>query len=296
MMKNEKTDPLAAWVLFEKKSELAFLDLQQRLAELEFANPLETLNAALALIQADLLELDHSYADLSDLPDASRIIFFKQIRPKFVALWLFYLERHHLILARPVGAKQALRSFYESELQHQDYFLKRYGFYYSYFRSGMSQTDHLYFLPDLKMATVAPELPVSAGMSHTAGDYLFARFRASELIVQYVLSQLSDLDKADTSAVVEAKLVSKKKKIQTQFNLSVDQLGMAARAALDASLIKGKSFQSLCEELAPLVISSSGQGNISPGSLRSNAYTGEDVDKHLLIRTLEKMIRLITEY
>ncbi|NRF41129.1 RteC domain-containing protein [Pedobacter foliorum] len=294
MMKNENTNPTPAWILFEKKSELAFLNLQQRLTDMKVGVPLETLNAALVLIQSDLQVLDNSFAELADLSDSFRIVFFKQIRPKFVALWLFYLERYHLILGKPLGTKEAIRSFYELELRQLDFFLKRYGFYYSYFRSGMSQADHLYFLPDLKTVSLTPELPVSTGMSRTVCDYLYARFIACELITKYVLAQLNDLDKPDTPLALVN--LPKKKKIQTQFNLSVDQLGMVARAALDASLVKGKSFQSLCEELAPLVVTSSGQTSVSAGSLRSNAYTGEDIDKHILIRSLEKMIRLIKEY
>ncbi len=295
MMKKENTGPASVWVLFEKNSELAYLDLQQRLLDTEIGTPLEIVNAVLGLIQADIQELDTSFADVADLTDANRIVFFKQIRPKFVALWLFYLERYHLVLNKPIGAKSGIKSFYESELQQLDYFLKRYGFYYSYFRSGMSQTDHLYFLPDIKMANAAPELPILPGMSRTPCDYLFARFLSCEMITQYVLAQIIDLDKQNLSLPTVPNLV-KKKKVQTQFGLSVDQLGMAVRAALDASVVRGKSFQSLCEELAPMVVTASGQRNVSAGSLRSNAYTGEDVDKHVLIRAMEKMIRLIKEY
>lgn len=295
MMKKENTGPTSVWVLFEKNAELAYLDLQQRLMDIEVGTPLEILNAALALIQADIQTIDNSFADVVDLSDTTRIVFFKEIRPKFVALWLFYLERYHLILDKPLGPKQGVKCFYESELEQLDYFLKRYGFYYSYFRSGMNQTDHLYFLPDIKMFVTVPELPFLPGMSRTACDYLFARFLACDLITQYILAQINDLDKPNLgpSEVVN---LTKKKKVQTQFGLSVDQLGMAVRAALDASVIKGKSFQSLCEELAPLVVTSSGQSSVSAGSLRSNAYTGEDVDKHVLIRAMEKMIRLIKEY
>ncbi|ETZ23136.1 hypothetical protein N824_16890 [Pedobacter sp. V48] len=294
-MKNENTGLVSAWPLFEKKSELAYLDLQQRLIEIEVGSPLEILGAISTLIRTDIQTLDNSFADLADLSDTTRIVYFKQIRPKFVALWLFYRERYHLILNRPLGAKQGIRSFYESELEQLDYFLKRYGFYYSYFRSGMQQTDYLYFLPDNGITTPVPELPLLPEMSRTACDYLFARFLACDLITQYVLAQINDLDKPNLgpSEVVN---LTKKKKVQTQFGLSVDQLGMAVRAALDASVIKGKSFQSLCEELAPLIVTASGQSNVSAGSLRSNAYTGEDVDKHVVIRAMEKMIRLIKEY
>ncbi|WP_288879817.1 RteC domain-containing protein [Pedobacter panaciterrae] len=295
MMKNENAGPVSVWALFEKKCELAYLNLQQRLTDIEVGSPLEILGAASTMIRTDIQFLDSSFADFADRSDTTRIVFFKQIRPKFVALWLFYRERYHLILNRPLGASQGIKSFYDSELEQLDYFLKRFGFYYSYFRSGMTQTDHLYFLPDSGITTPVPELPLHPEMSRTACDYLFARFMACELITQYVLERLNDLDKPSpvTAAAVN---LAKKKKVQTQFSLSVDQLGMAVRAALDASVVKGKSFQSLCEELAPLVVTASGQGTVSAGSLRSNAYTGEDVDKHVLIRAMEKMIRLIKEY
>lgn len=81
---------------------------------------------------------------------------------------------------------------------------------------------------------------------------------------------------------------------KTTIRLSVDQLGILLRAADQTKLLDAPSFSHVCETMAP-VLSTPDREEISPRSLRSNAYPSENSDKLVTIRSLEKMIQWIRE-
>jgi len=225
------------------------------------------------------------------------IYFYKEVLPPLLALKIYHMEIYMMEVARPTGSTDNIRSFYQSEEKYVARFFRHYGFYHSYYRAGMTQLDTLWFRPDQNIPEVIfPEFPLTRELSMTSCGYLFAKFIAYERLQAHLNNLIKDTMAAVQIPTVPARANMKPDHIvQTLFNLSVDQIGLGARAALDASIISGKSFQAVCEDLAPR-ISTKERDKIAPGSLRSNAYTGEDVDKHTLIRYLEKMIRLIKEY
>lgn len=248
-------------------------------------------------VDQDILKLSQHLNETPLKDPDEEIYFYKEVLPPLLALKIYYMEIYMMEVARPTGSAETIRSFYQSEQKFIARFFRHYGFYYGYYRAGMTQLDELWFRPDQNIPEVIfPEFPLTRELSMTSCGYLFAKFIAYERLQDH----LNDLIKATLIAVQmqEFPVPAKSKSnnfVQTLFNLSVDQIGLGARAALDASIISGKSFQAVCEDLAPR-ISTKEKDKIAPGSLRSNAYTGEDVDKHTLIRYLEKMIRLIKEY
>ena len=165
-----------------------------------------------------------------------------------------------------------------------------------YYRSGAVEMDNLFFVRGTKLSSVlVPELLDADPEFSTGVDEVFAKFIAWERLNKHLLDLFAKTQQQIPEPVPLTTVAPKKTGPATTINLSVDQIGMGARAALDAALITGKSFQSICEDLAPRLATANTK-NVSPASLRSNAYLGEDADKLTLIRHLEKMIRLIKEY
>ncbi len=242
----------------------------------------------LSLISAGLNE--HEFAG-----PAQQLRFYKKILTEVIALKVFCRERYYIQVNCPSAADtERVSAYCKSQLGQLEAFEQRYGFFKGYYRSGMDNLDELYYLPGKGMQQVVfPEVSLPYELKLGAGTYLFARFRATELVTDFLL-KFSDqvmLQLREASKIP----VAKQSIVRTSLNLSVDQIGLMTRAALDAGLVAGKSFQQICQELAPRV-ATKGREQISAGSIRSNAYTGEDIDKHTLIRYLEKMIRLIREY
>jgi hypothetical protein len=227
--------------------------------------------------------------------ETERLSFYKDTLSSAVALKVFCRERYFMQAGMPGGTRDCLDRYYKTQLSQLTIFEDRFGFFRGYFRSGMQQLDDLYYLPDKGMETVMlPEVVVPEKLELGCCSYLLARFKANDLLRRVLVAKLEGKVDSDRELEVEAEAEAKPI-VQTMFNLSVDQLGMGARAMLDAAVITGRSFQQVCEDLAPRVSTPEKQ-LVSAGSIRSNAYTGEDIDKHALIRVLEKMIRLIKEY
>ncbi|MES2457904.1 MAG: RteC domain-containing protein [Bacteroidota bacterium] len=229
--------------------------------------------------------------------EMQRIDFYKHTLTSLVAVKIFCRERYYLQINRTGCTANGLKLYYESQLSLLEGFEDRYGFFKGYLRAGMSALDNLYYLPGSGMETVLlPEVSLPNGLAMGCCSYLFSRFKAGKLMRCLLAARILGVEgELSDQMAVNSEALPRKSLTQTMFNLSVDQLGMGARAMLDAAVISGRSFQQVCEDLAPR-ISTPEKQLVSAGSIRSNAYTGEDIDKHTLIRLLEKMIRLIKEY
>lgn len=223
------------------------------------------------------------------------ISFFKYFKPKFYAEKMFCISLYNTEMNKPVSTPKVLRLFIRNEIKHVQHFLLQNALYH-YYRSGATQMDSVYFLRGAKLSsTLVPEVLEADPEFSTGVDEVFAKFIACERFIDYLVNMFAKSHRPSPLPPDEIINPIKKVSSATMINLSVDQIGMGARAALDASLISGKSFQSICEDLAPRLATSK-TDKVSPASLRSNAYLGEDGDKLTLIRHLEKMIRLIKEY
>ena len=220
--------------------------------------------------------------------EQEEIYFFKYVKPRFYAAWLFVFEKHRMEISLPKGTQEMRKRFLQEEFDLLQRYFQQNQFYYHYYRSEATELDTLCFLRDsgVRMITV-PEISELEQSFSTACDLLFARFMAYEQLQEYILSLM---DPAQTAAPV----ASKKRK-PTRLNLSVDQLGLLTRAADDARLVLGHSFSRICADLAPYLASREKE-RLSAASLRSNAYVGEEHDKKEAIRMLEKMIQFIKGY
>lgn len=77
--------------------------------------------------------------------------------------------------------------------------------------------------------------------------------------------------------------------------LSVDQMALFLKAADELKILSAKSMSAVFKTIAPH-LSTPYQEEISWESMRTKTYAPEDRDKKIIIETLEKMIRKISEY
>ena len=134
------------------------------------------------------------------------------------------------------------------------------------------------------------EIHLSENDLSTSFDLLFAKFIAYERLQSRIVAELNG-----EQDELQIQVADDKPQSTTKINLSVDQIGLIARAADDARLLNGRSFNKICEELAPCIATAE-KAKVSPNSLRSNAYLAEYSDKQNVIKTLEKMIDFIKGY
>jgi hypothetical protein len=77
--------------------------------------------------------------------------------------------------------------------------------------------------------------------------------------------------------------------------LSVDQMAVIFKAAMDVKIILSSSINKLFKTIVPHLATPI-QENLSPDSMRSKSYSPEDRDKEVVIQVLEQMINTIRAY
>jgi len=77
--------------------------------------------------------------------------------------------------------------------------------------------------------------------------------------------------------------------------LSVDQMALFLKAADEMKILSAKSLSVVFKKIAPH-LSTPYQEDISGESMRTKTYNPEERDKKIIIETLQKMIRKISEY
>jgi hypothetical protein len=159
------------------------------------ADPVKRLSEALHQISEVLSVLRTKVLSIPFPSKTIEILFFKTIKPKFYALKIFHFEIYNLDMSKPVGTKDMLLDYYRQELLLIQRFFKLNAFLYQYYRSGFSDMDSLYFVRGAEIPNVlVPEMPDVDAEFSTSMDYLFARFRAFELLQGEILNRISGLD------------------------------------------------------------------------------------------------------
>ena len=223
--------------------------------------------------------------------ELEEITFFKEISPRFYSCWIFSIASYQLELNKPCGTVETCMRYFEEELKIIQRYFNHNAFYYHYYKSGASELDAVCFVRGSEMESIpVSEIHLNDNDLSTSFELLFAKFIAYEKLQTVILFQMNG-----ESEHIETEPAKREPVVTTKINLSVDQIGLIARAADDARLLNGRSFNKICEELAPC-ISTSEKAKISPNSLRSNAYLAEFSDKENVIKTLYKMIDFIKGY
>ncbi len=179
-------------------------DLYSKLTEalhesiLKEPNLTKRLAASLDKIRSTLQALKSNIEVEPFSTSANEIEFFKHTKPKFYALFIYELERYHIEINKPLSTNQDLLAYYHEELHSVQRFFRQNQFLYQYFRQGMFELDHLYFLREAKTTTI-PDTGIFTkqdGFS-TNCDYLFSKFVAYEQISNILLLRINNLSSKD---------------------------------------------------------------------------------------------------
>lgn len=129
--------------------------------------------------------------------EADEIEFFKEIKPRIFCKLIYYRKIYNIEMSRPVSGPDSVKAYLNSELDNiQDYNHKRLDFY-RYYRSGATHLDKLYFLRnisvDVGQYTDSFYFERDPKFS-TFGDFRVAKILAGDMLSQYLLNELLELD------------------------------------------------------------------------------------------------------
>ena len=124
------------------------------------------------------------------------VLFFKEIKPKFSSLLIFYSNVERIEMDKPEGGVAHLKGYYENELKAIKRFFDANRQIYAYYRSEDDYLDNQLFM---RGVTDPPRWMCKIRVDQderfsTAGDYMFARIMANEQIARYLESAISGLE------------------------------------------------------------------------------------------------------
>lgn len=152
----------------------------------------EKFGKILSTIDVVVKELNRLLSELTFESVDEEIYFFKYTKPEILARRIEEVMRYHLLLNVPIGTTELRIKYYDDELKaRQSYFLMN-SYHYQYFKYGLSELDHVYFLRNAGKLTVpVAEFTEIETEFSTPMTYLFAKFLAYEHIQYYILKQIA---------------------------------------------------------------------------------------------------------
>jgi RteC protein len=136
----------------------------------------------------DLLR-QYSFLDWSD-----EILFFKNTKPKFIAIYIYYSKVLAIESSRPHADPPTLKAYYENERTSLLYFYNEHREFISYYRRKAAYLDKKYFIRftfDFKLK-LSPELYSYDETFSTSHDHIVAQIIANDYLNQYLTEQLSN--------------------------------------------------------------------------------------------------------
>ncbi|WP_316738446.1 RteC domain-containing protein [Pedobacter aquatilis] len=125
--------------------------------------------------------------------EEEEILFFKELKPKFYSLSIYYNEEHNIINALPQDTLKVQRDYYQKELEYIHRHFEQQSFLYGYFKRGETSMDLKYFTRAFNsifdLATGIADREFS-----TREDYAFSKFIAFENLRAVILRKLKSID------------------------------------------------------------------------------------------------------
>ncbi|WP_346986149.1 RteC domain-containing protein [Chryseobacterium sp. POE27] len=126
----------------------------------------------------------YQFSDWSD-----EIYFFKNTKPQFIAVYIYYSKVLAIEASKPYADPQALQSYYENERSNLLYFYNEQREFISYYRRKSTYLDKKYFVRfkfDFKLK-LSPELYSYDEEFSTSHDHMVSQILANDLLDHYYL-------------------------------------------------------------------------------------------------------------
>ncbi|MEO8949933.1 MAG: RteC domain-containing protein [Mucilaginibacter sp.] len=134
------------------------------------------------------------------------IHFFKEIKPKFYSKYIYFINIHNFLLQKPNGGKRIQQDYIEMHLAELKTFFDHNRAFYSYYRSGMTQMDKIYYTRggfDVHAELEDFEEDEQYSTSH---DYKLSKLIANEKFQDYLNLELAKIGNEDLIALQGQKM------------------------------------------------------------------------------------------
>jgi RteC protein len=198
-----------------KISEELYVQLEDELESINgtLKSGFEKFSDSLFMINTHINQLKKLVSEQQFRSETEEITFFKNIFPKFYSWMIYTAEEYSIISAVPVGTEQMLRDYYLQELAIVKRNFNQSQFTYQYFLQGETALDEDYFLrknfnpnhPGLTALFTENKMATNQG-------YQFARFRAGEMLQDFLINRIRLLYKAPDNVLLAELLTGTKRR------------------------------------------------------------------------------------
>ncbi|MEZ2338800.1 RteC domain-containing protein [Mucilaginibacter sp. RCC_168] len=175
--------------------EQELLVMEEALQKIDLAahTPLDRLKAALTVIRKSLSLLSKHYAEHPPGTKQEEISYCKTLLPKIYCWYIFHQEWYAMVAAVPVTTAENVKAFWLDELRVMSRFPAKHPLHYGYYKLSGTDLDELFFIkhPGVQRA-LTPEVLEYDAIFPTPCGYLFAKFRAYEMLTNAIISELSE--------------------------------------------------------------------------------------------------------
>lgn len=129
--------------------------------------------------------------------------FFRNIKPQFTALLIYYNEIYNMETKSPFGTKKTIRKYYYKELLKLQRFFNENQEFYRYYRTGNHSLDNKYFIRckyNLQHTLDSFYFQADHRFS-TTHDYKVAQILATEKIKNYLETKIEKLKERNTITI-----------------------------------------------------------------------------------------------
>lgn len=177
--------------LMKQQIENIRAELSESLLDLDtLENGLERLTRSLQLIDAAVKEINALAGSFDSQEE--EVDFYKHVKPEILGCRIEEVMRYNLSANVPIGTTEHKIKYFQDELKARQSYFRMNAFHYQYFKNGLSDLDHLYFLRDAGPLTIpVAEFTENDTEFSTPMTYLFANFIAYEHIQLYILQQIA---------------------------------------------------------------------------------------------------------
>lgn len=156
-----------------------------------------------------LMETDTAIRQLKDILKqyifsdwSDEIYFFKNTKPQFVAIYIYYSKVLAIEASKPYADPLALKSYYENERANLLYFYNEQKEFISYYRRRSTYLDKKYFVRfkyDFKLK-LSPELYSYDEEFSTSHDHTVSQILANDLLDNYLIRKTNAQEGVEKSA------------------------------------------------------------------------------------------------
>lgn len=179
--------------MLKQDTEALYADMLEQLDRINgsLKESVQNLTDSLFCITSTMGKLKRMVGQSTFGSQQEEIHFFKYTKPKFYCWYIYVVELHNILSAVPVGTDQMVRNYFMDELGMVNRCFNIYSFAYQYYLKDETSKDDEFFLCRNKSPFPAGQELVSPDVDFSTNqDYIFAKFRAYEMLRDFIIRRL----------------------------------------------------------------------------------------------------------